>query len=54
MDGGPEITLKEQAETEGSQWAPLAAGLFGGSLERAMSAFNSFNTELQTARTNTH
>lgn len=52
--GGPEVSLREEAEIAGSQWPPLQAGLFGGSQERAMKAFEYFISEMQQIRGNRH
>ncbi|SHN88467.1 TIR domain-containing protein [Geodermatophilus obscurus] len=44
--GGPEDILKTEALSAGEGWAPLRAGLFGGSSARAAKALETFAQEL--------
>jgi TIR domain len=50
---GPEVELLRQVTSEGPDWPPIKAGLFGGSLERATSAIESFSREANEARSRT-
>jgi hypothetical protein len=45
-----EDRLRAELEAAGETWAPLVQGLFGGSLDRAVEAFDQFNGEAGQAR----
>ncbi|HJQ95413.1 MAG TPA: toll/interleukin-1 receptor domain-containing protein [Acidimicrobiia bacterium] len=47
---GPELQLLDDFESEGSEWEPLRAGLFGGSAERAAKSFEIVQQGAQEAR----
>lgn len=47
---GPEQRLTSDLADAGSSWPPLRAGLFGGSIERAQAALESFSADMQQVR----
>ncbi|MGJ9413835.1 toll/interleukin-1 receptor domain-containing protein [Aeromicrobium sp. CF4.19] len=44
MENGPVTAWAYELERDGSEWGPLKAGLFGGNLERAKAAVESYAT----------
>lgn len=49
MDNSPVATWAFELERDGSSWGPLKAGLFGGDLDRANRAFESYTEQFNKA-----
>jgi len=50
VGSGPEVALLREATAAGHAWPPLRAGLFGGSLQRALKAFEDYSVGIQRIR----